>query len=86
MRVLGNTLVWLGLMVGLPGVIYSMTSAEKKQDNCATPHSPGVCGVCRYFRELKVAPPEIKDDNVILVSPGHAGDERDESFGDEAND
>jgi hypothetical protein len=82
MRSLSNALVWLGLMIGLPGVIYSMSPASQSNQPCAKPHSAEKCGVCRYFRDVKPMPPPITDENMILVAPGHWEDSIDSSGGE----
>jgi hypothetical protein len=83
MGTLGNALVWLGLTVGLPGLLYAMTLVQDCEDPYAPPHDPEKCALCRIHRGTKVSPRPIKDDNMILVSPGHpladalaAGDDR----------
>jgi hypothetical protein len=71
-------------MIGLPGVLYSMSSSSKPDAPHARPHSAEKCGVCRYFREVKPMPPPITDENMILVAPGHWEDSVDSSGSDES--
>jgi hypothetical protein len=71
MRVLGNALVWLGLTVGLPGVLYAMTLVQDYEDPQAPPHDSEKCTACRLGHGTNVPPPPIKDDNIIPISPGH---------------
>jgi hypothetical protein len=72
MRKLGNALVWVGLTVGLPSVLYAMTMASKVEESGpAKLHQPNQCAVCRHFREMKEVPLAIDEDSMILVSPGH---------------
>jgi hypothetical protein len=73
MRSFGNALVWIGLTVGLPGVLYAMTMVPTGEEPEARSqaHHPENCAVCRHYRGVKVMPVKFSDDNMILVSPGH---------------
>jgi hypothetical protein len=71
MRDLGNALVWLGLTIGLPGIIFAMSAVKDSPEPTAPPHNPAKCAVCRHYRGTNNAPTPIQDENMILVSPGH---------------
>jgi hypothetical protein len=74
MRALGNLLVWVGLTIGLPSMIYAMTivAAEEEMFSATVSHEPTQCSVCRHYRGHKNEPPPIQDEDMILVSPGHS--------------
>jgi hypothetical protein len=82
MRRLGNTLVWVGLTVGLPGALYALTAAPTAEDPVSIRHNPAKCAVCRHYRGLKNVPPQIIDEDMILVSPGHTASALTEDAGD----
>jgi hypothetical protein len=71
MRSMGNALVWIGLTVGLPGVLYAMSIAPKVEEPSSQAHHPEKCAVCRHYRGLKVMPANLSVDDIVLVSPGH---------------
>jgi hypothetical protein len=69
---LGNALVWIGLTVGLPSVLYAMTAASGIVEPTTTQvRHPKPCAICRYYRESKVVPRMIEDEDLITLSPGH---------------
>jgi hypothetical protein len=72
MRSLGNALVWIGLTVGLPGVLYALMAVPNRvEESPSNHHNPATCAVCRHCRGVKNNPPQIEDEDMILVSPGH---------------
>jgi len=71
MRSLGNTLMWVGLTVGLPGVLYAMTVKPEREQANRFPHNRTHCGVCRFYSESKSMPEMIKDKDMIVIYPGH---------------
>jgi hypothetical protein len=71
MRAIGNALVWVGLTIALPGVIYAMTVDQNQVEPASPKHDAAKCAVCRHYRGMKDAPSPIEDENMILVSPGH---------------
>src|SRR4051794_18263666 len=73
MRTLGNALVWIALLVALPGVIYAMTAGSPEDGSDAPEHRQETCPVCRHFRDMNLGrvPNRIVDENMIEVSPAH---------------
>ena len=71
MRSLGNTLTWVGLMVGLPSILYAMTMEPKVDKSRQFPHNPERCGVCRHYRESGNVPGLIRDKDIIMISTDH---------------
>src|SRR4051794_3005562 len=71
MRPLGNALVWISLLVGLPCVLSALTLGSVGGMQTRTSSHPDTCAFCRHYRALEVLPPVIEEGNVVLVSPGH---------------
>jgi hypothetical protein len=72
MRALGNLLVWAGLMIGLPGLLYAMTIVKSEEEMLiATAHATSRCSVCQHYRGGGNEPPPIQNADMILVSPAH---------------
>jgi hypothetical protein len=72
MRASGNLLVWVVLMIGLPGLLYAMTVVKTAEERlAATADSSNRCSVCRHYRGSDNEPPPIQDEYMILMSPAH---------------
>jgi hypothetical protein len=68
MKSLRNALVWTGLTIGLPGVLWSMTTSDEDPYDMQAQHAQ-TCDVCRQCRTIGPLAPRISDPNIIMVSP-----------------
>jgi hypothetical protein len=67
-QTLRSGLIWMALLVVLPGVLYAMAEVPDDDKTNGTSHPP-TCGVCRDHRGTHL-PNVIDDHNVYVLSPG----------------
>jgi hypothetical protein len=71
MRSTRNALVWLGLIVGLPGLLFAMCKTPNEEVDRAFPHDPAICKVCRHENLQGASVGPISDPDVIIVAQAH---------------
>jgi hypothetical protein len=69
MRSIGSALVWIGLMVGLPGMVYPMMAPNRDNALRVSTQNPQKCSICRCYHETKAMPVAINGEDMIVVSP-----------------
>jgi hypothetical protein len=70
-RTLRSGLIWVALLVVLPGVLYATAGDSDKDARAGARASdhPSTCGVCRFHQGIHL-PHEIDDKNVYVLSDG----------------
>ena len=71
-QTLRNGLIWVALLLVLPGILYAVATTPEGDPALASSagHSP-TCGVCRRYHGHSL-PDEIDGKNTFVLSPGQS--------------